>query len=322
MSGQKLRLLQVCNVGNIVGGTAACAWTVARALPDCHHIVCFRSMPTRETITQFRKHAGVEEVLSRRCLREREIQSHRPDLILLHNIGHDGVQLPEGIPTMQYVHSQISPVAADHEIHCSHWLARERGKADDTVCWQGVPLATDETPKRSTGTELTIGRICTPTKRKWPESQVAFYADLARRNERVHWEFIGCPSELQSAIQTACVDRGTFLDAAWSARRHVARWDAILYHHPTLSESFGRTVAEAMRVGTIPIVDNRGGFVEQLTPEVGFLCQHPTEFSHAIEQLQDIRLRREMSIAARERGNAQFSLRAFRARLLEWFGTL
>ena len=44
-----MRLLQVCNVGRIVGGTAACAWSITRAFPDLEHHVAFLSSITDET---------------------------------------------------------------------------------------------------------------------------------------------------------------------------------------------------------------------------------------------------------------------------------
>ncbi|MCA9041594.1 MAG: glycosyltransferase [Planctomycetaceae bacterium] len=317
-----LRLLQICNVGNIVGGTAACAWSVVRALPDCRHHVVLRSQPTQETTDCFMSCSGVERVDFRRRMSRAEIRSLRPEVILLHNIGSNGVELPPEIPAIQYVHSNIRPLKASVEMNCSQWLAQKRGKDDSTVCWQGVPLSKDESSVRESRTELVIGRICTPTDRKWPAELLPFYKELARRYDEVAWEFVGCPVRLKSSLSGACRGRARFLEAGWQARKHLARWDLLLYHHPDLTESFGRTVTEAMRVGTIPVVDNRGGFVEQVMHEVGFLCHHQAEFMKSIEQLRDEKIRGRMSAMAQEWANQQWSMSAFRERLLSWFAKL
>ena len=107
-----------------------------------------------------------------------------------------------------------------------------------------------------------IGRICTPQQKKWPNDVDEFYGRLADSYPQIRWEFIGCPTELQSRLSTVCHGRTTFLPAGWGARSRLWNWDALLYHNPQVTESFGRTVAEAMRAGCIPIVDDRGGFRE------------------------------------------------------------
>ncbi len=82
-----LHLLQICNVGNIVGGTAACAWTITRSLPHWQHSVAFLSPPTAETTRHFAptrtfhwKHIGAEQ-----------IRQLAPDLIILHNTSRRGL---------------------------------------------------------------------------------------------------------------------------------------------------------------------------------------------------------------------------------------
>ena len=46
---RRWHLVQVCNVGTIVGGTGACAWTVSQSLPDWRHTILFMSRITPET---------------------------------------------------------------------------------------------------------------------------------------------------------------------------------------------------------------------------------------------------------------------------------
>lgn len=86
-----------------------------------------------------------------------------------------------------------------------------------------------------------------------------------------------------------------------------------------IPESFGRTVAEAMRTGCVPIVDANGGFVEQVPPNTGFLSDKPMEFAAAIKRIQSVREREDISRNARIHADAAFSLAAFRVRLLDAF---
>ncbi|MEZ6047056.1 MAG: glycosyltransferase [Planctomycetaceae bacterium] len=316
-----LRLLQVCNVGNIVGGTAACAWSVVRALPDWEHVVCFRSQPTLETLSEFRACKGVKQLVCHPRMSRREIISLQPDVVLLHNIGPGIVDLPADIGAVQFVHSRITPAVVDVEVNCSQWLSRERGQSIEQVCWQGVPRVAGERVKRVSD-RLVVGRICTPTEKKWPAELIPFYEELASGAPHVDWEFVGCPEKLRPSLKRACQGRVQFHAANWQAREHLRKWDVLLYHHPTLTESFGRVVAEAMRAGTIPVVDNKGGFIEQVHSQVGFLCGHVTEFACALKYLEDHDALQQASVRASEWADSQFSFGAFRARLLRLFSRL
>ena len=109
-----MHLLQVCNVGNICGGTAACAWTIQRALPDFQHSVLFLSPPTAETRLAF---ANCHTEFIRRP-GSRDIIERNPDLVLLHNISRQRLPTPAGPVTIQYLHSLITPAAADLTWSC------------------------------------------------------------------------------------------------------------------------------------------------------------------------------------------------------------
>lgn len=307
-----MHLLQICNVGQIVGGTAACAWSVTRALPNVMHSVAFLSPPDEVTRLAFKPHQIHHWP---RCTASR-IQQINPDLVLLHNVSSSGATLWTGATTIQYVHSDGHRLPADWTVYCSRWLA-EKFQADaESVLWQGVPLPPSPIENRPrTPGRLRIGRICTPTTRKWPDSLIEFYTQLAGQHPHVDWDFVGCPCALHSRLQTACHRRATFLAAEWSARSHVWNWDAILYHHPTLTESFGRTVADAARTGCIPIVDDRGGFTEQLAALGRRGCRTVAEFSDAIEQLSIPSNRQHESERIRHLANEYFSLASFGERL-------
>ncbi|WP_197440852.1 glycosyltransferase [Thalassoglobus neptunius] len=240
------------------------------------------------------------------------------DLVTLHNSSPNRVAQIRSTPSLQYHHSKGSRTSADLHLACSHWL-HQRTPQSSQVLWQPipVPIRADDTPSRDEAKSLRIGRICTPDERKWPRSLVPIYERLAENFPDIEWEFIGAPGALRDPLQRACRDRARFFTANLTARSHYWSWHALLYHHPTISESFGRTVAESMRCGSVPIVDRRGGFCEQIeTGENGFLCASPKDFVAAIQQIQDQRTRSQLSQKAQESSHEKCSLSNFRRRFL------
>ncbi len=314
--GGIVHLLQVCNVGRILGGTAACAWTVTRCFPDAQHTLAFLSRPTAATRAAF-EHC---EVLAWDRVTPSLVDDCGADVVLLHNTAARSLAAELPVFTIAYVHSRIEPAAGDLTLYCSRWLASQCGADESSVLYQAVPSATRpdcSSDTRALRSDPIIGRLCTPVSHKWPEQLVGFYRDLARSHPQVEWEFVGCPTKLRTALEDACGGRARFWDADWEARSRFWQWDALLYHHPTLSESFGRTAAEAMRCGCVPIVDDRGGFVEQVAKGCGYLCREMSDFNAAIAELSDPGARRHMSRAARAHADRAFSLQRFRGELLE-----
>ncbi|HUG89913.1 MAG TPA: glycosyltransferase [Planctomycetaceae bacterium] len=351
-----LKLLQVCNAGRITGGTAACAWTIARSLPGWRHTVAFLSRISDDTRQAF----APCEILQWPRVTAAAVAEVAPDVVLLHNTPKGRLDGPLPAVTVQYLHSRIDPAAADLVLYCSRWLAGQYGGDADRVCYQPVPRpvaaggppaavfgATVEhsptdapatAPDRPAGwqpaatagwqpaatagderllrTEPVIGRLCTPTPRKWPPGLIPFYGRLAAQFPAVRWEFVGCPPALQPALAAACNGRAEFLPASWTARSRLWHWDALLYHHPHVTESFGRVAAEAMRAGCIPIVDARGGFCEQVVEGCGSLCGDADDFAAGLERLLAADSRLSMSRAARARADKRFSLARFAAEFL------
>lgn len=306
-----MRLLQVCNVGSITGGTAACAWSVTRSLPEWDHEVWFPGPISEETRRAFAPAA----VATRSQIKAADTTAF--DLVMLHNTSPARVE-PLTVPTIAYRHSAAHIADADQVVACSHWLAKRTG--NQQVLWQGVPRPlSHEANVRSVRDEIVIGRLCTPREGKWPTSVVDTTNAIARAVPLTQFEFVGCPASRQDALQKAANGRATFHPPAWLARNRMAEWDAMVYTNEHITESFGRTVAEAMRAGCIPVVDRRGGFVEQLDAGGGFLCETIDDVVEAVTNISDPFERLAMSRRAVEVGNDRFSLAAFRARLLKLF---
>jgi hypothetical protein len=311
------RLLQICNVGRIVGGTAACAWTVTRALPDFEHHVLFLSPPDRETVEAFAPVAVSHSPM----ITPVDIAAIDPDFILLHNTSSRRILESLPAPTILYLHSAISePAQANVVVCCSQWLARRLALPVDHVLWQAVPKSAPlGSPRVAADREqMAVGRLCTPQARKWPRSIVPFYAQLAARCPNVNWEFVGCLWELQPALTAACQGRCRFHPAGWQQRGLLTKWDVLLYSNPALPESFGRTVAESMRSGCIPVVDRLGGFIEQIPDDCGFLCSSCDEFAAALGRLSDVDFRCAISARAKRHANHWFSETQFARNLRMW----
>ncbi len=318
-----MRLIQMCNVGNIVGGTAACAWSVTKSLPDAEHTVVFRSAPTKETREAF-AHCKIEVAKN---VEPGLLEKWGGDFLLLHNVSPENVFWNQNrpalkIPVLQYVHSAMRRHAgADLTVVCSLFLAQRLNRNGVKVVYQGVPCPKDTAGNGSvrSGKEFIVGRICTPCAKKWPGWLVQFYQKLSAEFPEIRWEFVGCPDAFRPELFRACHQQATFHEAGWEARRHLNRWRVLLYHNPDVEETFGRTVAEAMRAGTVPVVDNAGGFVEQIGTQNGYLCSDQKAFSAALEEQSSFELWSRKSACCRETTDTLFSFRSFRQRLLESF---
>jgi hypothetical protein len=307
-------LLQVCNVGRVTGGTGACAWTITRALTGWRHIVAFPGAIDDETRRSF----APVPVTTRARIDAEFVRACGATAVMLHNTAPARVVGKLPAVTIQYVHSPGNRASADLRVYCSRHLARLCGGEGD-VLYQPVPAPPWTAEARGggrsrLGSELVVGRLCTPTEAKWPDVLVECYAEWSRVVPEAVWEFVGCPDRMRNGLLAACGGRARFVNAGWNARSRLRAWDVLLYHHPQITETFGRVVAEAMRAGCVPVVDARGGFVEQLTPETGFLCERREAFAEALERLGDPHTRWRMAEAGRERGRAEFGEEAFAMR--------
>lgn len=318
-------LIQVCNVAEVMGGTGACAWTITRALPEWRHVVAFPKAARPEVVRAFAPaEVRTWPTISPTQIRDAAKQNGQDrdgTVVLLHNTAAGRVQGELPAVVLQYVHSAIRPAPADSVRYCSRYLAERCGAPTESALYQAVPEPprSEGSDNRSLRRNLVVGRLCTPTPKKWPDEIVAWTESLAARVPGIRWEFVGCPAGMQSRLREACAGDAVFHDASWEARRFLWQWDALTYHHPTITETFGRVVAEALRAGCVPVVDARGGFLEQVTPETGFACATDDEFASALETLRDNQpLRWRMSHAGRRRGRELFSEEALADRLKHW----
>lgn len=315
-----MKLLQVVNVSNLLGGTFACAFTISRALPDFQHLIIAISSCDRGIDNELSRVCGFDVVRKTRIL-PADFDSFNPDVVIFHNTPPHLFPnyVPEDVVTFFYSHSAVMMTESRNRSlvvwAVSRWLAEKVNIGYDFVVHQPVPLPPGS-PNR--GETLRIGRLCTPTNsKKWRlEEIVPLYTRLSKVHTDVQWEFVGCPEPYMSQVAKCCQGRVVFHDASWDARSLLWEWDAMLYDS-LLEESYGRVVCESQRCGCIPIVSHRGGFIEQIqNGQDGFLCDGVDKFDYAIGYVKDGERLRYLRESAMQSGDVRGSLSAWRRKFL------
>lgn len=319
------RLLQVINVASLTGGTGACAWTITRALSDWDHEVIVVNSGRRGALPALADAFGCPVIADRAALQPALDRPRSPDVVMFHNT--DGgliasLRIPKRSRTFYYHHSNFRDCKraanmCDSMAVVSRYLARQLSANDSDVLYQPVPVPPG-VQSRSSNQLPVIGRICTPSPRKWvPADLLGLYDAVSKAFPgRVAFEFVGCPDTLQDPVRHACGGRATFHNAGWLQRSRLWDWAAMMYHNPTLPETYGRTVAEAQLAGCVPIVTNHGGFVEQIEPSrTGFLCSTRDQFVEAVGRVLDGMPVSPLQRAASERSGVIAWRRRFLMRL-------
>ena len=150
--------------------------------------------------------------------------------------------------------------------------------------WPNVFDVTSWVPKREafSQSELTIGRHGRADVLKWPETVADIAASLpALPDSKIR--VMGVPV---AELTTLGVDTSQWDILPFDAEpvdAFLDQLDVFIYHfHPASSESFGRTVAEAMLMGAVCILDPR------LKPTFGDLAHYcpPSETAEVITRLR------------------------------------
>jgi hypothetical protein len=315
-----MKLLQVNNL-IALGGTTTCAAAVCRALPKWRHEVLSLGPIDEEAARHWFIERGVEV---RRVLRIGRRELTGADLVLLNNTPAGAIEGRPDVPTVGWRHSARRDHApADVVVSVSEHLNRCQG-ARHPVLVQGVADDRDyETDvwarQRPDDTDTVVGLYGTPTRAKLPAEVVRLLdgmADLPLRVELVGGE------HLRAALERSrLAGRVQFLPPGVRAGRRLWRWHVLLARSgPTVTETFGRCVVEAMMAGCVPVTDRRGGPCETvLDGDNGFLCGGDAEFLAAVRRFADRPTWAAMSRRARVHARAHFGLPVFRRRLLDVF---
>ena len=324
-----MKLLQICNVANICGGTFGCVYSIAKCLPDWEHQAIATNSGEGPVKGETQELFPGKITRKRPPITNKLIESIKPDAIIFHNTAEHAIPArpPVGVPRFFYQHSAAAACKGARR-RCdvfwavSKFLADQVGIAEENVLYQPVPCPpkTNSFMSRSRGTDnLVVGMICTANRNKWKEA-VDIHDFLHREHPEIFWEFVGCPDDVRTDMEKVCDEKCFFLDVSYEARSRMWAWDAMLYHSTSVPESYGRTVCEAQRTGCIPVVTDLGGFKEQIIEgETGFLCKDHEDFSMKLRLLKQDDMRQAMSKAGIIAGNSRGSLRAWRIAFLNWF---
>ena len=131
-----MKLLQVNNLCEIVGGTAACAWSIQQALPDFEHEMFFFS-GRRDPQTDKAFGCPIEVASS---LSSQFVEKCKPDVVIFHNTPE--VRMPSVLPgnpvKIHYQHSNSRQMIGGRQ-RCdigfvvSKHLAQQTSISDETV---------------------------------------------------------------------------------------------------------------------------------------------------------------------------------------------
>lgn len=150
--------------------------------------------------------------------------------------------------------------------------------------WPNVFDVDDWVPKQRSFSSrtLTVGRHGRADPLKWPESA----ADIAASLPNLPGTEIRVMGAPLADFQRMGVDLAHWDVLAFDAEpvaEFLDQLDVFVYHfHPDSSESFGRTVAEAMLMGAVCILDPR---LEPTFGDLAIYCP-PVETAHVIEKLR------------------------------------
>lgn len=300
-----MRILQVNNVGSLLGGTLNCALSITKCFPDAKHGIHFvgsRSEEVRESLTS----QGIE--VTDGTIRTSLLEAY--DLVIFHNTSEANFpgRLTSNIVPVYYQHSRVGGALGlrrrcERSFCVSEFLAGVVGMDKSTVLYQPVPKAKEE---RDTEGPVTVIRYCTPNSTKWPEGMERLYETILSGIDRdkFHFLFVGCPEPIMKRLQAVNPKFG-FMKASPLAITLLGHADVLLYDGP--EETYGRTVCEAQRSGCFPIVSRSGGFVEQIEDnKTGNLCSSAGDFVQALSRFQKWKspeIRETLRIAGDSRGS-------------------
>lgn len=284
-----MKILHVNNSSSCLGGTLQCTYSVVRAFPDMEHCVHSFGGPFGDLAQEL---FGPKVPLKQGLNALDTAREFEPDLVIWNNTSISRMPTTQHFGAMwaYVVHSKHGS-AREAAMRChvrlcvSRYLAEAGGYPKEWVLHQPVTIPPDPPAEwsgeslRTGGSVVRVGRICTPTERKWdlPESLPYYDKLIEAFPGRLRFEFVA-PLAKHFDIKTSVRGRidDTTYEPSIKARSLLKCWD-VLFYVSELTETFGRTVREAQRSGCVPIVSMRGGFVEQVEGGAGFLVRNPDD---------------------------------------------
>lgn len=316
-----MKLLQVNNVQTLLGGTGQCALSITHALPDFDHRVHFFDMDGVDPDVQ--DEFGDVSIKTGTSISQEDLEW--ADLVIFHNTSMINMphRVPENCATVYYQHSnhksaRFCVAQCDIGLTVSHFLKSE-SKLSIEVIHQPVKRPFKRNDRTFIG-NAQVARMCTPNPEKWENIEPLYDAAFREFSQSCTFWFIGATPSAKLSLSRLASDHGAvaeFRDASTTVRSDLHWWDVLLYSSP-LTETYGRTVCEAQMCGCVPVVDNRGGFRDQIKHGYdGFLCNSIPEFMTAIDDVIYDRQRGfEMSQKAQISGSKRGSVAEWRNKFM------
>lgn len=302
---QRNKLLWVMNVA-WVGGTGLWCLEQIKAMSLWHHhVVYLNDCPDFSVIDQFQQ-AGAE-ISFVPSLTPDILGAINPSAVILSNTGPN--KIAGGHPwkwiTRDYYvvyvhHSTVRPYLpfSEIDVFVSEYLKSQYANLHDRMKRILItPPVSDMEAffaiDRIESNRCVIGRVTNDNKIKYPKELKAILDEVGQPTFIVGAQkYWGAPPEGSTypAINSQSVPN------------FLREMDVFVYR-TNLSETWGRTVTEAMASGIPVVVENKGGVAEQVRNGIdGFVCATDEEFVEKLKLLvSDSRLRFRMGKHARER---------------------
>ena len=133
-------------------------------------------------------------------------------------------------------------------------------------------------PKRESE-QLRFGMHSLPVKSKWNEAWPQLVEQVNKAGgDRVSWDFMGMPENLQRGIRAANVTfRREFSSPVGTYLRGVDCF--VFFPQWTREETWARVVGEALTSGSPVVTNNKGGNPEQVVHgNTGYICRNNEEY--------------------------------------------
>lgn len=328
-----MRMMHINNVPSLTGGTARFSHDVTKCFPDCQHTVYSLSGSWSQSD---RDAFGSNCKLVTGSNPTQYARDNPHDVLVFNNTKSDllpsqriGQSISVYIAHSATESARQSANRTQKQFVVSEWL-KQKLKVDYPVLYQPIQKPNRlsiQTPENEPFRvwydaqqrygHTVIGRICTPSARKWRLSDWTdvFAAVDADNRYLKSFHLIGATGEAIEWVHENIKSPVFVSNASPDARGFMSYWDVLL-NPTTIPESYGRVINESRRVGCVPVVSRIAGFVEQIVDGTdGMYCDTTAQFVTAVDHVRLWRKTfRNECIAS---GDRMGSLQTFRKNFLE-----
>lgn len=321
------------------GGVPMFMFDMMLTFPEFHHVVIYMHDEARfggenyDMMQEWMNENGCE-IAKVDLITPELLHEIRPAVVCLNSIGGDKVAGPDHSwlakwPVIFFHHNKTGPILpAGLDVFVSDYLKAMWGTSINRMKRViNCPPVIDVSPyarvaRSPNNTRCVVGKVCSAwNPKKYPMAMYDVMREVGERRPNVTFEVVG--GERHHRLDQLKVPRLSFIkEMSRPVHEMLVGMDLMLYiNDPTWTETWCRTVSEAMASGIPCVVENRGGPVEQITHGVdGFICETHDQYVECVLQLIDSpKLRYEMGVRARAKALANFGRDRLRRELTPYF---